>query len=379
MGFCITQEPVPERKITVEVDQDDVEMKPSVPVASAKTSRTRTSRTRRKHRDSEWVISSSESDSRSDEFRPSRHARGHHRVSKRPSKHRSSSCRSSRSGRLSMSIRSGRSGASAMSGTAELTVDTLHKVHETLTRLENKASTDKLAEQEAESKRKLDEVERLICEAEGRALEAERRFREASVQAAAVQEAPVQDTPDVAALIQAACAEAARVERESVEALAIQYIQQQKEEDDARHESERAAWVLQAQAGLEVQQQTLLERLKASEAARVQEQEAASNMLKFQAAQIRNLRASPSEAQPSLPAVAPDPATQVKIPVDNPQRTTKNSVASGVNTKPSPDLWTKTGQMNHSEAAIDCSITCDRLQLWTSSSCWKCEAGRRQG
>jgi hypothetical protein len=194
-------------------------------------------------------------------------------------------------------------------------------VHETLARLENKASTEKLAEQEAESKRKLDEAERLIREAEGRALEAERRFREASVHAAAVQEVPVQDTPDVAAMIQAACAEAARVERERVEALAIQHIQQQKAEDEARHESERAAWAQQAQAGLEVQQQTLVERLKASEAARVQEREAASNMQKFQAAQIRNLRASPSEAQPSLPAVAPDPATQVKIPVDTPQRT----------------------------------------------------------
>jgi len=41
MGFYITQEPVPERKVKVEVDQDDVEMKPSAPVASAKTSRTR--------------------------------------------------------------------------------------------------------------------------------------------------------------------------------------------------------------------------------------------------------------------------------------------------------------------------------------------------
>jgi hypothetical protein len=241
---------------------------------------------------------------------------------------------------------------SAMSGTAELTVSTLHKVHETLARLESKASTDKLAEQEAESKRKLDEAERLIREAEGRALEAERRFREASVQASAVQEVPVQDTPDVAALIQAACAEAARVERERVEALAIQHIQQQKAEDEARHESERAAWAQQAQAGLEVQQQTLLEQLKASEAARVQEREAASNMQKFQGAQIRNLRMSPSETQPNLPAVAPDPATQVKTPVDDPQRTTKNPVASGINTKPSPDLWTKMGQMNLSEAAI---------------------------
>jgi hypothetical protein len=75
-------------------------------------------------------------------------------------------------------------------------------------------------------------------------------------------------------------------------------------------------------------------------------------MQNFQAAQIRNLRAPHSETQPSLPAVAPDPATQVKTPVDNPQRTTKNPVASGVNTKPSPDLWTKMGQMNLSEAAI---------------------------
>jgi hypothetical protein len=69
--------------------------------------------------------------------------------------------------------------------------------------------------------------------------------------------------PDVAALIQAACVEAARVEREHIEALAIQHIQQQKSEDDASHESERAAWAQQAQAGLEVEQQTLLERLKA--------------------------------------------------------------------------------------------------------------------
>jgi len=84
MGFHITQEPVPERKVKLEVDQDDVEMKPSVPVASAKTSRTH-----RKHRDSEWVSPSSESDTGSDEFRPRRHARGHHRASKRPSKQRS--------------------------------------------------------------------------------------------------------------------------------------------------------------------------------------------------------------------------------------------------------------------------------------------------
>jgi len=161
-----------------------------------------------------------------------------------------------------------------MSGTVELTVSTLHKVHRTLARLESKASADKLAEQEAESKRKLGEAERLIHEAGERALEAERRFQEASVQSAVVQEVPVQDNPDVTALIQAACVEAARVEPERVEVMAIQNIQQKKAEHDARHESERAAWAQQAQIGL-------LERLKASEAACVQE--AASNIQKFQA------------------------------------------------------------------------------------------------
>ncbi|GMF32016.1 unnamed protein product [Phytophthora fragariaefolia] len=82
---------------------------------------------------------------------------------------------------------------------------------------------------------------------------------------------PVQDVPDVAALIQAACAEAARVERERLEALAPQHIQQQKAEDDERHDAERAAWAQQAQVGLEVQQQSLPEKLKAAEAARIQE------------------------------------------------------------------------------------------------------------
>ncbi|GMF48426.1 unnamed protein product [Phytophthora fragariaefolia] len=101
-----------------------------------------------------------------------------------------------------------------MSGTTELTVSTLHKIHETLIRLENKTSTDKLAEQEAESKRNLGEAEQRIHEAERRAQEAERRFREASAQVTISQEVPVQEVPNVAALIQAACADAACVERE---------------------------------------------------------------------------------------------------------------------------------------------------------------------
>ncbi|GMF46703.1 unnamed protein product [Phytophthora fragariaefolia] len=97
-----------------------------------------------------------------------------------------------RSERTSVSRRFGRSRVSAMSGTAELTVSTLHKLHETLSTLESKNSTDKLTKQEAESKRKLDETERQIHEAERRAQEAERRFREASAQATVAQEVPVQ-------------------------------------------------------------------------------------------------------------------------------------------------------------------------------------------
>ncbi|GMF47682.1 unnamed protein product [Phytophthora fragariaefolia] len=69
----------------------------------------------------------------------------------------------------------------------ELTVNTLHNVHETLARLESKTSTDKLDEQEAESKRKLDEAERRIHEAE-------RRAQEASAQATVAQEVPVQSS-----------------------------------------------------------------------------------------------------------------------------------------------------------------------------------------
>ncbi|GMF57087.1 unnamed protein product [Phytophthora fragariaefolia] len=206
MGFYVTRETIPERMIKAEVDQDDVEMARSVTTSSAQASRTRTSRTRRKHRDSGRSLSRSE--------------------------------------RTSVLLRSGRSRASAMWGTAELTVTTLHKVHDTLARLESKTSTDKLAEQEAETKRKLDEAERQIHEAERRAQEAERRFREASAQAIVTQEVPVQEIPDVAAWILAACAEAARVERERVEALALQHIQQQRAEDDERHEAERAACVM---------------------------------------------------------------------------------------------------------------------------------------
>ncbi|GMF36878.1 unnamed protein product [Phytophthora fragariaefolia] len=99
------------------------------------------------------------------------------------------------------------------------------------------------------------------------------------------------------ALIQAACAEAARVERERVEALALQHIQQQRAEDDKRHEAESAAWAHQAQAGLEVQQWSLLKKRKDLESVRVQEQEAARDMQKFQAEQIHNLKASSADTQ----------------------------------------------------------------------------------
>ncbi|GMF42746.1 unnamed protein product [Phytophthora fragariaefolia] len=122
MAFYVTRETIPERRIKAEVNQDDVEMARTVSTSSAQASRNRTSRTHRKYGDSDRSSASSDSD-----------------------------C-----GR--------RSRASAMSGTAKRTVSTLYKVHETLAKLESKTSTDKLAEQEAESKRKLDEAERRIHE-----------------------------------------------------------------------------------------------------------------------------------------------------------------------------------------------------------------------
>ncbi|GMF42839.1 unnamed protein product [Phytophthora fragariaefolia] len=210
MGFYVTRETIPERRIKAEVDQDDVDMARSVSTSSAQVPRTHTSRTRRN------IVIPAE-------------------VRRRATR----TLESIRTARVSR--RSGHSRASAISGTAELTVSTLHKVHETLARLDSKTSTDKLAEQEAESKCKLDEAERRIHEAERRPQVAERRFREASALATVAQEVPVQEIPDVAALIQASCAEAARVERERVEALALQHIQQQKAEYDESHEAERAA------------------------------------------------------------------------------------------------------------------------------------------
>ncbi|GMF35675.1 unnamed protein product [Phytophthora fragariaefolia] len=155
MGFYVTRETIPERRIKAEVNQDDVEMARSVSTSSAQMSRVRTSRTRRKHRDYGRSSSSSDLDS----------------------------------------------------GT--------------------------------------------------------------SAQATVAQEFPVQAIPGVAALIQAACAEAARVERERVEAQALQHIQQQRTEDDERYEAECAAWAQQAQARLEGQQRSLLEKLKAIETVRV--------------------------------------------------------------------------------------------------------------
>ncbi|GMF14641.1 unnamed protein product [Phytophthora fragariaefolia] len=184
MGFYVTRETIPERRIKAQADQDDVELVRSVSTSSAQVPRTRISKTRRKHRNPGRSSSSSDSESGSTGFKP---------------------------------------------------------------------------------------------------------------QATVAQEVPVQEIPDVAALIQAVCAEAARVERERVEALALQHIQQQKAEDDERHEAERVTSTQQAQAGLEVQQRSLLEKHKAVETVCVQEQEAARNIQKFQAEQIRNLKASSAE------------------------------------------------------------------------------------
>ncbi|GMF34065.1 unnamed protein product [Phytophthora fragariaefolia] len=162
-----------------------------------------------------------------------------------------------------------------------------------------------------------------------------------------------QEIPDVATLIQAAGAEAARVERERVKALALHHIQQQQRaEDDERHEAERAACAQQGQAGLEVQQRSLLEKLKAVETVRVQEQEAARNMQKFQAEQIRNLKASSAEMQPGRTTTAPNSATPVKTEANNPERATRFPVVSGVNMGQASGIWTKMGQMNLSETAI---------------------------
>ncbi|GMF37914.1 unnamed protein product [Phytophthora fragariaefolia] len=182
-----------------------------------------------------------------------------------------------------------------------------------------------LAEQEAKSKPKLDETERRIHAAERRALEVERSFREASAQATVAQGVPVQEarTPSAAAY------PAAEGRGTKLNALPGPN-----------------------KAVLEMQEQSLLEKLKAVGTARVQEQEAASNMQKFQAEQIRNLKATSAETQPGRATTRPDLATPVKTEVNNPERATRNPVASGENVGQAPDIWTNVGQINLSEAAI---------------------------
>ncbi|GMF49335.1 unnamed protein product [Phytophthora fragariaefolia] len=310
MGFYVTQEAIRERRIKAEVDQDDVEMARSVSTSSAQMASTRTSRTRRKHHDSGRISLSSYSDAGSERFYYHGSSRSRRHSSKRSTKRRSPSRRSSRSERWSVSLRSGRSRAYAMSGTAELTVSTLHKVHETLARLENKTSTDKLAEQEAEPKRRLDEAERRIHEAERRAQEAERQFLNACAQATVAQGVPDQEAPDRRSIL------------------------------SSRRSKTMRGTKLNALPGSNMPRPA--GSASAVEAARVQVQETARNMQK----------ASSAETQPGRATTDTDSSTLIKTEVSNPERATWNSVASSINVGQAPDIWSKVGQMNISETAI---------------------------
>ncbi|EGZ25035.1 hypothetical protein PHYSODRAFT_326080 [Phytophthora sojae] len=274
LGFYLTRQVIPERKVVP--DQDDVDMADAEVAANVRSARTSSSRNARKHRDSGRSSSSSESDSDSDWGRRSSR---HRRSSKRSSRRRSPSRRSSRSGH---SGKSGRAGSSISSGAAEAAVSALHQVQmlgNNLESMREELAAKEKAAQDVEVRRALTEAERRIREAEERARETERRFQ------APTQEAPGMSPTEVAAAIQAASLQAVSAERERVVAAAMQWVQQQQTEADAKREVERAAWAAQAQRNLEEGQAAMKQELKNMRAT-------SKNMQVFQNEQIRNLLAT---------------------------------------------------------------------------------------
>ncbi|KAE9283994.1 hypothetical protein PR003_g26979 [Phytophthora rubi] len=249
LGYYLTSQVItPERSILP--DQEDVIMADPDVAVSTKPGEARESRRRRSDRVSNRRHSSSESESESDRSRHRRSSRSRRSSSKKPSRKRSSSQRSSYSGR---SHRSGRPGWSVSTGVAEAAVSALREaqqVREELAKL-----TEQLAAQKLTSTSEV-EVQHALADAEVRAREAELRAQEAERRLAGVS---IEDTggvaqrEDIAAAIQAACLQAVNAERERVEAAAVQLLQQQQAEVDARREVEQAAWLQQAQKNLDEQ------------------------------------------------------------------------------------------------------------------------------
>ncbi|KAE9279255.1 hypothetical protein PR003_g28281 [Phytophthora rubi] len=217
-------------------DQEDIVMtEPEV----VKASEAPESRRRKPDRISDRRHSSSESESESDQSRRRRRgSRGRRSSSKKSSRKRSASRHSSY---YRHSHRSGRSGWSVSTGVAEAAVSALREaqqVREELAKLTEQLATQKSTNPpDANVQQVLAEAGIRAREAELRVQDAERRLTGLSAERA---EAATQ-REDVAAAIQSACLQAANAERERVAAVAIQLLQQQQAEVDARREAEQAA------------------------------------------------------------------------------------------------------------------------------------------
>lgn len=86
-----------------------------------------------------------------------------------------------------------------------------------------------------------------------RALNAERHLQEVSTSAAQ----PVQESQDITDVIQTVRLQATNAGRKRVEAAVAAYLQPQRSEADAGHESERAAWAEETQQSVEAATQKL--------------------------------------------------------------------------------------------------------------------------
>ncbi|KAE8909038.1 hypothetical protein PF005_g27544 [Phytophthora fragariae] len=314
LGYYLTSKAITsERRILP--DQEDVIMADPEVAVNTKPGGALESRRRRSDRVSNRRHSSSKSESESGRSRHRRSSRSRRSSSKKFSRKRSSSRRSSYLGR---SHRSGRSGWSVSTGVAEAAVSALREaqqVREELAKL-----TEQLAAQKLTSTPEVD-VQHALAEAEVRAREAELRAQEAERHLAGVS---IEDTrgiaqrEDIAAAIQAACLQAANAERERVEAAAIQLLQQQQTEVDARREAEQAAWLQQAQKNLDEYRAAFERRLE-------DERVTARNMQRHQAEKIRNLQATSTQVQVERATSSPNSATQVKSERSDPERATETS------------------------------------------------------
>ncbi|EGZ24380.1 hypothetical protein PHYSODRAFT_325503 [Phytophthora sojae] len=360
VGYYVTQRVVSKR--AVEVDQDDVEMAESVQTSKSRTdrSRTKSSSRHRRHRYESESGSESSSESETSSARSRRHRRSSKRFSK--SKRRSSSRRSSRSGRSRHShgsTTSSRSYMSISSGVAKVAVTTMNEVKRLQAALDRmalaqQATLEAQIQREADAQRKLEETEHRIQESE-------------RPMAAALAGVPRPDSvqPDLDAAVQAARDEAALADRQRRQTDALNYVQQQQAEVEARMEAERAAWAAETQRILDAQQDAFQRRYQTLESERDNEREAAKNMRRFQASQIRDLRATSTQVQTGRTTFNPDSATPVKSEEPNPESATTRS---GVSTGQITSNGAQPGPKNIAEAQLRATIPEVDLARLTSST-----------